>query len=281
MAKLTLETTFNDSFRAISNPENATAIEGFEAFKRRMRFLGKKDDGRISLNSFRELIRRDDKSERVAEVGRTALAQSGLFQPGFSAIVMVGDFIDAVHDDPNPDPTLNSYGPGLMWASLKLAQERLAATMVNAGSTTTEGYGAVNNALTGERLEDVPFADRHHIGGMGLDFRIDPGAPGARAFESAIAIAGVSGVLPKPDFHSLILGNPDLTNLAYEAHMTNALGGFTGNLFAGSVDSTLATHILLQIYGPGSYTSKALNTPFEKRVVDDILRRRKAGINVH
>jgi hypothetical protein len=281
VAKLTLETTFSDSFRAISSPEHATAIEGFKAFNRRMRFLGRQNDGRISLNSFRELIRGYDKSEEVADVGRAALAQSDLFLPGFSGIVMVGDFIDAVHDDPNPDPTLKSYGPGLMWASLKLAQERLATTVASATGATKEGYEAVNSALAQKPLEDIAYKDRHHIGGNGLDFYIHPDAPSLRRCEKAIAIAGISGVLPKPNFHSLVLGDPNLTKLASEAHETGVLGGFTGNLFAGSVDSSLAAHILLQLYGTKSYTTKEINRPFEERVVNDILRRHDAGINVH
>ena len=279
MAKLTLEKTFSDSFRAVSNPEHAT--EGFKAFNRRMRFLGKRDDGRISAGSFRELIRGYDKSEQVAEIGRAALAQSDLFLPGFSGIVMVGGFIEAVHDDPNPDPTLASYGPGLMWASLKLAQERLAITMAGAAGATREGYEVANSALTQKSLEDVPYGDRHHIGGNGLDFYIHPDALGLRRLEKAIAIAGISGVLPKPNFHSLVLGDPNLTKLASEAHETGALGGFIGNLFAGSIDSTLAAHILLQVYGAGTYNPESINVPLGERVVEDISRRHKAGINVH
>lgn len=280
MSKLTLEQTFSESFRQISNPEHAQ--EGFVAFNRRMRYLGKKDDGRISEGAFRELIRDGrDRSEELAEIGRVALAGDGLFESGFSGIVMVGGYIDAVHDDPNPDPTLTSYGPGLMWASLKLAQERLSGTMDRASSVTEVGYRAVNQALTGKSLEDVPYPDRHHIGGSSLDYYIDPERHSLRGFELLIVEAGISGVLAKPKFHSLVSGDPQLTRLANEAHETGALGGFAGNLFAGSVDSSLATHILLNTYGKKSYSLEEINRSFGERVVNDIIRRHGNGINVH
>lgn len=281
MPKLTLEKTFETSFRDIAYEDREGSLAAFNDYNRRIKLLGER--GRLGINAFQDLIHPErDRSDQVAEIGTKALQEKseqgdGLFELGFSAIVTTGDYIDAVYDNPNPDPVLNSYGPGLMWAALKIGQERFAKANARSSSTVAEGYRVVNEALTGKpTIKSVPFASRHHIGGNGIAYSAYPESSSMRILEEISSHAGVSGVLYRPAFLALALKYEGISGLVDEAHETDALDGFEGNLFAGSIDSTLAGRILLGLYQP-----QVAQPAFIDSAVSDILARRERGINIH
>lgn len=281
MPKLTLEKTFETSFKDIAYEGREGSLAAFKDYNRRIKLLG--EGGRLGIDAFRELVHPErDRSDQLAEIGIKALQErSGqgdeLFELGFSAIVTTGDYIDAVYDNPNPNPVLNSYGPGLMWAALKIGQERFAKANARSSSTTMEGYRVVNEALTGKpSIRSVPFASRHHIGGNGVAYSAYPQSSSMRRLEEMSSHAGVSGVLYKPAFLATALKCDGIPELVDEAHETDALDGFEGNLFAGSIDSTLAGRILLGLYHP-----QVSQPAFVDSVVNDILARREIGVNIH
>ena len=149
-----------------------------------------------------------------------------LFEPGISAVLAdnEGRILD-VYDNPNDNPVLKSYGTGFEYK--KIAQERFA--QAHTGSQACwEGYGAVVKALTGQELDQVPYGERVHIGGASTPDQY----------------LGVSGVLLTSRGLARLEKLPEIAQLAQEARTFNYHDGFEGNLFAGSVDSSIANEIL-------------------------------------
>lgn len=104
-----------------------------------------------------------------------------------------------------------------------------------------------------------------------------------RRHEYGVATVGVSGVLHKPDFRKLARQNSVVRAAELAARKTNALAGSEGNLFAGSLDSSLGARIVL-----GLYDNEVLNIAegvgslsFAEMAVEDIAKRHAIGINVH
>lgn len=283
MPRLTLEKTFRTSFVEMADPNPSASTKAFKDFNRRIKHLGSSKG--LTATDFRGLMgswEGVDISQQVEEIGREALGEKDeagfvYFLPGFSALVVSETgLVEGVYDRPNQDPTLSSYGPGLMWAALKIGQEKFAASRIRASSVIGEGYREVSEALTGESdLQKVELAKRHHIGGNSMLHYLNPQSSSMRALENRVVMAGVSGVLHAPAFTYRVCEDPDLIEIAREARINGALGGFEGNLFAGSLDSTLAGRILT-----GIYDEPQLDT-FTNRAISDVKNRYAQGINPH
>jgi hypothetical protein len=177
-----------------------------------------------------------------------------------------------VQEDPNVIPKLQSYGPSLMWAMRKLGHERYATTRT--GSTASEllGYSAVNMALNGSHITNISYGNRHHIGGASSWLEQDDLRSNSRLH------AGVSGVVATDTFRNHLATVDDrIRQIASEALLNNQeyLDDFTGNMFAGSLDSTLGAFILEEVAG---YDTKGL---FTETALMSIARRHASGINVH
>lgn len=281
MAKLTLEKTFRTSFTEMGDPDPSASRKAFKDFNRRVKHLGSTRG--LSEADFHELMTSgSDRSQQVWEIGKEALGEKDeadfdLFMPGFSALVVSETgLVEGVYDRPNQDPVLSSFGPGLMWAALKIGQEKFSASRLRASSVTGAGYRAVSEVLTGESdLQKIPPGDRHHIGGNSMLHYLNPHSSSMRALETRVVMAGVSGVLYAPAFIYKVGEDPYTLRIAQEGRASGALDGFEGNLFAGSLDSTLAGRILMGIYGAPQEES------FIDRALSDVRNRNAQGINPH
>lgn len=283
MARLTLEKTFRTSFVEMGDPEPSASKKAFLDFNRRIKHLGSARG--LSESDFRELMGSwsgQDRSPLMARIGEEALEEKdeagfNLFLPGFSALVVSETgLVEGVYDQPNQDPTLSSFGPGLMWAALKVGQEKFAASRLSASSVTGEGYAEVSRALTGEPdLRNIPLAERHHIGGNSMLHYLNPQSSSMRALETRVVMAGVSGVLYAPAFIYRICEDPDALRIAQEGRASGALDSFEGNLFAGSLDSTLAGRVLVGLYDIPQEDS------FADRAISDVKNRHLQGVNPH
>lgn len=281
MPRITLERTLKTSFVDMSYAQKEAPIKAFRDYNRRVRLLG--ETGRLGVEDLLELIDsgQEDRSATMVDVAALALAERSdgvqLFEPGSSAVMVAGGGrLIGAYDNPNPDPTLQSYGPGLMWALLKIGQERYAATTVCSSANLAEGYGSVNQALTGKLLEEVAYSERQHIGGSAAPRYLNPGSTSMRALEYELLFCGVSGILARNEFRSLATEFPYLRHIASEAHSSGATAGFDGNLYAGSLDSTMASRMLGAVVG-----DQICETSFTERALGDIQSRHLSGINVH
>lgn len=283
MARLTLEKTFKTSFVEMGDPDPSASKKAFKDFNRRIKHLGSTRG--LSEGDFRELMGSwtgQDRSLLMAEIGVGSLEEKdeagfNLFLPGFSALVVSETgLVEGVYDQPNQDPTLSSFGPGLMWAALKVGQEKFTASRLSASSVTGAGYAEASEALTGEpELRNIQLADRHHIGGNSMLHYLNPQSSSMRALEARVVMAGVSGVLYAPAFIYKVCEDPEVLRIAQEGRVSGALDGFEGNLFAGSLDSTLAGRILVGLYDIPQEDS------FADRAISDIKNRHAQGINPH
>lgn len=228
-------------------------------------------------------------SDRIEVVAHLALdnekgglldpvSKEGIFLPGYSAVVVTesGDIV-GVQSKPNQIPKLESYGPGLMWALMKAGHERFAR-VYGVESTSKEGYELVGRVLNdGSKPSDLPLAQRQHIGGAG---RI-----GANFMQPTL-YAGVSGVVLRDPGLMRQLPEEDIATILDEAYADREgiLDDFDQNLFAGSLDSSLATEILDGIYHPEivqAANNGSDHQRFAYRALRDVIKRRNDGINVH
>ncbi len=286
MTKLNLEKVMSTSFAEMADPDVRSSRKALLDYNRRIKLLGQ--TGRLGIEDISELIggigHTPDVSAAIKKTASEALAEThegaALYQPGCSAVVVsegYGGTILGAYENLNPDPTLASYGPGLMWAMLKVGQERYATKQAQSSGSVMPGYATVTEALTGKDMLATPHEERHHIGGSSDLRSLYPECRNSsmRYYEDEVIMAGVSGVLATERFHHLARSMPELEGAVEQADTTDVLGGFEGNMFAGSLDSTLATFILVQVVDPrfiGRYTDLALSS---------IATRHAAGINVH
>lgn len=284
MEKITLEKVLGASLVEVRDYSSVGIIKPFEEYNRRIRTLG--EAGRLSFEEVRSVMDEGliDHSSIIDLTVNTDLVYSGgLFLPGASAVIAndKGSVV-GVYDNLNDDPTLKSYGPGLMWALLKVGQEAFASGIGSFGNTQP-GYNWVRRGLEdvdeqGELL-DTPYEKRHHIGGASVrtSERLDLPGRGRDRLAKATLYCGVSGVLATEQFREGCRADYRLKDIEIEARNSGALGGFEGNLYAGSLDSTLANRILAKVVGADEHQEE----PFSQQAKIDILSRSVAGINVH
>jgi hypothetical protein len=252
VSELNLETVMKDVFPAIAGQE--TGMEEYKANRTMLRWLDTK--GRFTPAHVREYV--GDFSvmqKRLPSIVQRALGQKltlngneikiyhRAFLPGVS--VMVADShgnVLAAHDRPNDNEQLAAYGNGLMWAAFKLGDEAYAYGKGYTGATTEGGYAEVSKVLLDKEFQELPFKDRHHLGGATRDNRFTE--RGLRK-DGQLVYAGVSGVLLEPFALGMIQASDrELRNIATHARRENAHEGFEGNIFAGSIDSAVAGQIL-------------------------------------
>lgn len=285
MARITLEKTLGTSFNEMHDPSLEASKKAFRDYNRRIKLLGQ--TGRLRSEDVAELINpriSNGESQKMEKAADEALSETDrrsrrLYMPGFSAVMIQEcGYVLGVVEKPNDVPELNSYGPGLMWALLKVGQEKFASVVAKSSGSLGQGYRAVSDALTGKVLEDIPYADRHHIGGSSISRSLYPDSISMRKFETEKIHVGVSGVIGTPALRAYAtMESSQSMAIVQEAERTGALAGFAGNLLAGSIDSTLGSVMLLaacdeQLSGRNPYT----NLLFES-----VVSRRDAGINVH
>lgn len=274
MSRLTLEKTMKTSFVDIGDTSSDAP---FHEYNERIGRLA--ENGRLSEQDIRELIASGrDVSETIDQVASTALSEvlieegDRLFLPGYTAVIADEDGeLLGVQEKPNDIPKLKSYGPSLMWAMRKIGHERYATSRTGCSASERSGYVAVSKALTGKPFEDVPYGERHHIGGASIEVK------NADERSSTRVHAGVSGVVATPEFREWAYADQRTRRIADEAgrHLRTWLDGFYGNMFAGSLDSTLGALILEEVDG---YDTKGL---FTETALMSIARRHAGGINVH
>ncbi len=281
MSKLTLEKTMKTSFLEMNDPEAAASKKAFQDYNHRIRLLG--ETARLEEAAIRELIDPSrDVSDAICSLAGVALSDERrgklLYHPGVSSVI-VGETgnIMGVYESPNDIPVLTAYGPGLMWALLKVGQERYACCRARSSAAEEEGYKVITEALHGQDMATVPYGQRPHIGGATAQKSLHPESTSLRKYETVGLHAGVSGVVGTEQLWWLAAFDKELQLAATEAVQRGYLDGFRGNLFAGSLDSTLGAVMLQSIIDgttlqPGQYTDLA---------VQSIKRRVKMGINVH
>lgn len=277
MARLTLEKVMQKSFIDIGDTSSDVAFHEFNES------IGKLAEANtLREEDIRELIDPDlDMSDVIDKTAQLALSETitidtaevSLYLPGYTAVVVDSrGRILGVKEDPNVIPKLQSYGPSLMWAMRKLGHERYSTTRT--GSTASEllGYSAVNVVLNGSHITNISYGNRHHIGGASSWLERDDLRSNTRLH------AGVSGVVATDTFRNHLATVDDrIRSIASEALLNNQeyLDDFTGNMFAGSLDSTLGAFILEEVAG---YDTKGL---FTETALMSIARRHADGINVH
>jgi hypothetical protein len=278
--RLTLEQTMQTSFADIRDPSSDKA---FHDYNRRIAYLA--ENGRLQEEDFRELIAPDqDVSAAIGDVADTALSErfSGqqLYLPGYSAVVVEENgSIIGVQEKPNDIAKLSSYGPGLMWAMRKIGEERLAAKRTASSASIMPGYAVVGQVLRGKELAEMPYGDRHHVGGATEQLFLHPLSSSMRQFEHILVHAGVSGVVARPEFQQMAQTNPQTRQIYEQAnsHFDTWLDGFDGNMFAGSLDSTLGAFMLSEVVGNPIEGTLA----FTKQALRSIVSRHQDGVNVH
>lgn len=291
MPKITLERTLETSYRDLGGYHTPIedAAAAFKDYNRRIKLLGV--SGRLQIEDLVELIPEDEGArynvtEKVRSVADKALAEKNekgdeLYWPGSSTVIVTGSGrVIAAYDNPNDIPYLNAAGPGLMWALLKVGQERYAAgrTKGVSGGGWMPGYQAVSDALTMKPMAHIPYGQRHHIGGASTKRSLYPGSDSMRVLETEDLHAGVSGVVATGALRQRALDiGFELRTIIDQAEKYDVLDGFAGNLLAGSLDSTLGSLMLVAACDdvprdPRTFTEFAL---------DAAIHRHKDGINVH
>ncbi len=197
---------------------------------------------------------------------------SKFFEPGYSTVVAdeQGRILGVV-DKGNDIPKLLEYGPPLQWAMSKIGHERFAATHRAGSANSMPGYKKVSDALKGRPLSEIPYGERHHIGGATLLAR-----EGLRLLSSE-TYAGTTGVIGTHPFKEFAASKePAIRTIIDEAEADRdvTLDNFDGNLFAGSLDSTLSANILGRLNG--TYAPV-----YSRQAIHDIISRHDHGINVH
>lgn len=242
-----------ETYPAIAGPEGE---EAYLEYRTKIRELDNLE--RLTEGDVQELVAGSVIKDRLPaavektlagtiSLGPTAIKVDGrTFEPGASAIIAEsGGKIRGVHHQPNDDETLSSYGNGLLWAAMKLGDESYA--YANGTSTAdmvdTTGYRAVCKVLTGKQFKDVPFKDRPHLGGATLDLTKRPG----HGNQGPLLHAGVSGVLLTTPALYAMLNHESLKLLYRHAQFEGADENFVGNIFAGSIDSSIGSLILQEV----------------------------------
>jgi hypothetical protein len=278
MAKLTLEKTMNTSFIEMRDSSDIKgSIKAFQDYNRRIKLLGA--NGRLDMDSTNDI------SGIITKTARQLLSEKDddgqkLYLPGHSAVVVEADgTIVGARSVANDIPYLNRCGDGLMWALLKVGQESFAYAHAHSSASLEAGYRAVSGALTGLPFDVIPFADRQHIGGSTVLKSLYPNSESMRKLEVVPVFAGVSGVVATPAFRDLAVAkSPEVLPIMHEAYSEpEILDGFEGNMFAGSIDSTLASFILTSVIASIPDGER----PFTNHAVASILTRHAAGINIH
>lgn len=275
MSKLTLEKIMRTSFVDIGDTSSDVP---FHEYNERIGHLAEAD--RLRGEDIRGLIEPNrDISGSIDQVAQTALSgtvsgypeDSPLYLPGYTAVVAdsEGDIL-GVQEKPNDIPKLQEYGPSLMWAMRKIGHERYATSRTGDTGSERLGYTVVSAALTGKVLGDVPYGDRHHVGGSSIALE-------NADLRSFIRLhTGVSGVVATPYFREWVYADARTRLIHDEAghHFNTWLDGFRGNMFAGSLDSTLGAFVLADVAGHNV-------TDFTETAIEAIVRRHADGINVH
>ena len=202
----------------------------FHEYDERIGQLAEAD--RLRAEDIRELIEQSrDVSGSIDQTAQAALSEtiSGdledlpLYLPGYTAVVAdsEGDIL-GVQEKPNDIPKLKEYGPSLMWAMRKIGHERYASSRTGDTGSERLGYTAVSAALTGKALEDVPYGDRHHIGGASIALENADSRSFTRLY------AGVSGVVATPYFREWVYADSRTRQIHDEAghHFSTWLDGF-------------------------------------------------------
>jgi hypothetical protein len=212
-----------------------------------------------------------DWSRQIEMIADEAVG-SKFFKPGYSTVVAdeQGHLLGVVNKG-NNIPKLLEYGPPLQWAMSKIGHERFATTRRAGSANNMPGYKKVSNVLKDRPLSEIPYGERHHIGGATLLAR-----EGLRILSSE-TYAGTTGVIGTEKFRTFAADKDAAIRTIIdeaEADREVTLDNFDGNLFAGSLDSTLSASILSRLNG--------VYTPvYSRQAIKDIISRYDQGVNVH
>lgn len=272
---LLLENILADTFPAIASPEvGDDALRSYTAQLKALDNLG-----RLTESHARDAIQYESAIDlRLGEVVREALDQplrigrqtihaaGTAFQPGASVVVIDrhGN-MSGVHHQPNQNPQLETYGNQLLWAALQAGRARHGT-----GKPLAKAYSDVSVALFDKQPKDIPFKNRHHLGGAMLDGRISP--KGHLAKDGELMYSGVSGVLLAEGVRYITAHDSTLEVIAAHARAEEADEGFEGNIFIGSIDREIAGFVL----------GKLMHHPVEAGIdLMPIKEQFAAGINPH
>ncbi|HSH55894.1 MAG TPA: hypothetical protein VK983_03645 [Candidatus Limnocylindrales bacterium] len=280
MSKLSFEKVMADTYPAIATPAGE---EAYKAYRSQIKWLDAHE--RLNASNIMELVDEDSSVQQSLGAAAETVLSGGLrigqnpirvegrsFEPGVSIIIAESDgSVHGAYHQPTQNETLLSYGNGLLWAAVKLGDESYAYAH---GASTADpqdnsGYNAVCRALAGKDLQDIPFKDRVHLGGSTMDLtkQSDPDIQGP------LLHAGVSGVLLTDQALQAVLHEDDALKLIHQhAQAEQADDGFSGNIFAGSIDSTIG-HLVL-----GQVTDTSTSSGVDMAVT---IAQFSNGVNVH
>lgn len=293
MSRLTIERVLETSYLDMGSTNHKEAVKALKGYSRQIKLLG---ENACRLEPLKEMIDPVECAQPKIEaavvdaLGVTYVhwpagaRRAGMrpdtapvFRPGCSAVVLrdTGK-VCGVYDTPNNDPRLWAYGSGLMWAMLHVGREKFTISQAGSSACIPEGYQLISRALFGNEVYGLPLGEKHHIGSSTRQISMYPHSTSMRRFETLPFHAGVSGVLLTAGGLEHLLKDSKLRIIADEARATNAHDGFDGNIFAGSIDSSLGSYILASMDETAGHLDN-----FSTYATQAIKERHAHGINVH